>query len=193
MGWVELQDAASQAVVDHLPVSKGQRVLDFCAGGGGKTLAVAARIGTQVFAHDSAPDRMQDLPVRAVRAGADIQILETEQLSHAEKFDVVFCDAPCSGSGAWRRAPDGKWSLTEERLSELNTIQDDILDQAADLVKETGVLVYATCSVLSEENSERSQAFVTRNPAWSIVSERTWSLADGSDGFYSAHFTRVDF
>ncbi|CAN0591661.1 unnamed protein product, partial [Laminaria digitata] len=162
-GAVELQDAASQAVVDALPLRPGLSVLDYCAGGGGKALAMAARLaGGRVDAHDAAPQRMVDLPARADRAGADVRIVQKPRGS----YDLVFCDVPCSGSGAWRRAPEGKWRLTQARLSELCAIQAGILDQAARLVAPGGCLAYATCSVRGEENAEQVRAFLARAPGW---------------------------
>ena len=141
-GMVELQDASSQAATASVP--QARRVLDYCSGGGGKALALAARSDTHVFAHDIDPKRMRDLPERARRADVDIPLLSTLDLKGEAPFDMVFCDAPCSGSGAWRRAPEGKWSLTQSRLGELRTIQDQILDLAATYVSDSGTLVYAT-------------------------------------------------
>ena len=106
-GLVELQDAASQAVIAALPDLSGATVLDYCAGGGGKALAMAAR-GAQVTAHDADAGRMRDLPDRAARAGARIALAPQPK----GLFDLVLTDVPCSGSGAWRRAPEGKWALT---------------------------------------------------------------------------------
>lgn len=190
-GLIELQDAASQAVVDALVLSDGDRVLDFCAGGGGKTLAMAARAQISVFAHDAAPQRMRDLPARAARAGADVTELETADLAANGPFDLVVCDAPCSGSGAWRRAPEGKWRLTAEQLDELTRIQAEILQQAADLVVSDGVLAYVTCSVLTEENKDQVESFLHTNPEWRCTFQKAWPLNGGTDGFFSAHLTRV--
>lgn len=182
-GAVELQDAASQAVVDALPLQPGLSVLDYCAGGGGKALAMAARLGGgRVDAHDAAPRRMADLPARADRAGADIRIVQKPR----GPYDLVFCDVPCSGSGAWRRAPEGKWRLTQTRLSELCTIQAEILDQAARLVAPGGYLAYATCSVLAEENAEQVRAFLERAPEWQDEAQRQFLPSDGGDGFFIA-------
>ena len=114
-GLVELQDAASQAVVDVLPLATGARVLDYCAGGGGKALAMAARLRGPVVAHDADPARMADIPARARRAAARIDL----DAAPSGGFDLVLADVPCSGSGAWRRAPEGKWRLTPQRLEAL--------------------------------------------------------------------------
>ncbi len=184
-GYVELQDASSQAVVAS--ISGEGRLLDYCAGGGGKALALAMTPGREVFAHDTAPERMADIPARAARAGVTIPTLRSEELMHAAPFDVVLCDAPCSGSGSWRRAPDGKWRLTAERLAELTETQDNILDAAAALVRPGGRLVYATCSVLKVENEDRVAAFLLRHTGWAVsLSERFAVDAEG-DGFFAAH------
>ena len=135
------------------------------------------------------PARMRDLAPRAKRAGANITQISTEALTNAG-FDTVLCDAPCSGSGAWRRAPEGKWTLTEDRLTELCAIQDDILNHAAGLVRQGGVLAYATCSVLRAENEDRIAAFLSNNPNWRSTFSQRFSLDDHGDGFFTAHLKR---
>lgn len=186
-GLVELQDAASQAVVDALPLTPGARVLDFCAGGGGKTLALAARLGgSPVEAHDADPARMKDLPGRADRAGAAVRLREAP----AGFYDLVLCDVPCSGSGAWRRAPEGKWRLTPDALQAVCREQAGILETCAGLVAPGGHLAYATCSVLQEENAARISAFTADHPAWKTTTERQFLPQDGGDGFYVAVLTR---
>ena len=190
-GLVELQDGASQAVIDALEGGAALRILDYCAGGGGKSLALAAAFPkAQVFAHDIAPARMKDLPDRAERAGAKVTLLEPQDLAQAAPFDLVLCDAPCSGSGAWRRAPEGKWALSEERFADLLALQAEILDAAADLVAPQGLLAYATCSVLEPENGAQVDGFIARHPAWTAHLQRGWSLAQGGDGFFTAHLRR---
>jgi len=190
-GGVELQDAASQAVVDSLPLRDGMRVLDYCAGGGGKALAIAARAQVKVFAHDIAADRMRDLPARAERAQAQITLLDPGAAPENDPFDIVLCDAPCSGSGSWRRAPDAKWQLDPARLDDLTDLQDQVLDEAARLVGKNGILAYATCSVLRAENEDRIAAFLARSPGWSCVFSAAWLPDQGTDGFYTAHLMRV--
>lgn len=185
-GLVELQDVASQAVVEALPLAPGLRVLDYCAGGGGKALAMAARTGGEVAAHDADPRRMSDLPARAKRAGARIQAVASPKGS----YDLVLCDVPCSGSGAWRRAPEGKWRLTPERLEELTKVQAGILDIAARLVTPGGLLAYATCSMLAVENAAQIEAFLARHPGWTLEQQRQFLPGDGGDGFFSAQLRR---
>ncbi len=187
-GLVELQDAASQAVVDSLPLDTGQRVLDYCAGGGGKALAIAAKVGARVAAHDALPDRMRDLPLRAGRAGVDIDLVATSRLD--PPYDLVLCDAPCSGSGAWRRTPEAKWRLTPQRLAELTALQAEILDQAAKLVRPGGCLAYATCSLLGEENQQQVDTFLARQGGWSPGPTRRFTPLDGGDGFFVAQLTK---
>ncbi|WP_353472024.1 RsmB/NOP family class I SAM-dependent RNA methyltransferase [Salipiger sp. H15] len=181
-GLVELQDVASQAVVEALPLKSGLRVLDYCAGGGGKALAMAARTKGEVEAHDADPRRMSDLPARANRAGARVRQVAKPQ----GQYDLVLCDVPCSGSGAWRRSPEGKWRLTAERLAELEAIQAGILDIAARLIRPGGVLAYATCSMLAAENAAQVEAFLARHPGWTLGQMRQFLPGDGGDGFFGA-------
>lgn len=190
-GLVELQDAASQAVVEILPLTNGMRVLDYCAGGGGKSLAMAARANLSLFAHDKAPQRMEDLPLRADRAGVDLTVLTTDTLDQTEPFDLVLCDAPCSGSGSWRRSPEGKWRLNAVQLAELQDVQGEILDKASQLVAPNGVLAYVTCSVLDGENTHQIQQFMERSSGWKLETEQAWPVQGGTDGFYAAVLTRT--
>jgi len=189
-GLVELQDVASQAVVNLLPLADGNNVLDYCAGGGGKSLAMAARAGLAITAHDADPARMRDIPTRAVRAGANVQFATTDELQ-GQTFDLVLCDAPCSGSGSWRRAPDAKWALTQDRLSELVEIQTEILRKASTFVSESGTLAYVTCSFFADENAEQIDKFLDTFPGWELSSQRQLTPLDGGDGFYIALLKRV--
>ena len=188
-GFVELQDASSQAIVDALPQSA--RVLDYCAGGGGKALAIAARGADAVFAHDIEPSRMRDLPLRAARADAEITQLDGSELERSGPYDLVLVDAPCSGSGSWRRAPEAKWRLTPEQLAHTMSVQDSILDDAMVLVADGGTLAYATCSILPEENRARVDAFLTRHSGWKCVWDHTFDISDLGDGFYTAHLQQA--
>ena len=188
-GRVEVQDAASQAVVEalaaHLP--PGARVLDYCAGGGGKALALAA-LGFSVSAHDIDQKRMRDLPNRAARSGDPIPLIERP----AGAWPCVLADAPCSGSGSWRRAPEAKWNLTPDRLAELQRTQDAILDACNDLVAPGGMMAYATCSLLSEENASRISAFLSRHQNWQEVARHFWTPLDGGDGFFLSLLRKTD-
>jgi 16S rRNA (cytosine967-C5)-methyltransferase len=181
-GLVELQDASSQAVVEALPLADGMRVLDHCAGGGGKLLAMAARAKLTLWAHDIAPRRMADLPERAARAGIGVTLTEAPEAT--APYDLVLVDAPCSGSGSWRRDPEGKWALTPERLEAVRTEQAAILDRAAAMVASGGALAYATCSLLHAENGAQVDAFLKRSPGWAREDERSFLPTSGGDGFY---------
>ena len=176
--------------MDELRLPDHGKVLDFCAGGGGKALAMADRSTAELQAHDAQPSRMKDLPARAARAGVQIGLTETAALAHEAPFALVLCDAPCSGAGAWRRSPEGKWALTADRLTELTAIQESILSQAAPLVAADGVLAYATCSVLTVENEARVEAFLAANPEWLLVASRRWDPGPSGDGFFLAQFQR---
>lgn len=190
-GLVELQDAASQAVVDLLPLSDGMKVLDYCAGGGGKSLAMGARADVTLVAHDIDPRRMKDLPDRAARAGLRIACMSGDEVKAGAPYDLVLCDAPCSGSGSWRRAPEGKWRLNRARLDDIRGMQSGILDRAAEMVSLGGVLAYATCSMLDEENHAQVEAFLARTTGWELGWQRAWRVQDGTDGFYVALLTRI--
>ncbi|OYW54302.1 MAG: SAM-dependent methyltransferase [Rhodobacterales bacterium 32-66-7] len=183
-GLVELQDLSSQAVVASLPLRDGIKVLDQCAGGGGKTLAMAAMAGVRLYAHDANPRRMADLPERARRAGVAVTILDEPE--REAPFDLVLVDAPCSGSGSWRRDPAGKWALTEARLAELLQIQQQILRRAAAMVGPGGWLGYATCSLLAAENDDQVAAFLAAFPGWSLTRRLVLTPLSGGDGFFLA-------
>ncbi|MCC5971725.1 MAG: RsmB/NOP family class I SAM-dependent RNA methyltransferase [Pararhodobacter sp.] len=183
-GRVELQDVASQAVAGALAahLMPGTRVLDYCAGGGGKALALAAA-GMVVSAHDADPARMRDLPERARRAGASIAVLPGRAQG---LWPVVLADAPCSGSGSWRRAPEAKWALTPERLDELCALQAQILRDGATLTAPGGVLAYATCSMFEAENGTQIADFQSQFPSWTLEETRCLTPLDGGDGFFLA-------
>jgi 16S rRNA (cytosine967-C5)-methyltransferase len=125
---------------------------------------------------------MADLPERARRAG--IAVTLTERPETAAPYDLVLVDAPCSGSGSWRRDPEGKWALTPERLAALLAGQAAILDRAAAMVGPGGALAYATCSLLADENARQIDRLLARAPAWTREAERSFTPLDGGDGFY---------
>ena len=131
---------------------------------------------------------MKDLPDRAKRAGVRVHILENPDL--AGPYDLILIDAPCSGSGSWRRDPQGKWALTPERLAELLRIQAGILDRAVPLVQPGGVLAYATCSLLTEENETQIRAFSTRHPEFRTLNQQRFGPLQGGDGFFVTLLTR---
>ncbi|SIN93170.1 RsmB/NOP family class I SAM-dependent RNA methyltransferase [Vannielia litorea] len=186
-GLVELQDAGSQAICEAIPLPAQGRVLDFCAGGGGKSLALAARApALRYFAHDANPRRMNDIPARAARAGVEITRTEAPE----GRFELVVADVPCSGSGAWRRQPEAKWQLDQDGLSALAATQAAILEEVAPRVAPQGRLAYVTCSLLDAENGAQAAGFLARNPGWQQESSLRLTPRDGGDGFFLAVFTR---
>jgi 16S rRNA (cytosine967-C5)-methyltransferase len=174
-GWFEVQDLGSQIAAASAGDVKGKQVLDLCAGGGGKTLALASEMGNtgQIYAYDSDARRLADTIRRADRAGVrNMQVrspVNPDPLKGLEaRMDVVFLDAPCTGTGAWRRHPDTKWRLTPETLEKRIADQDVVLDEGATFVKPGGRLVYVTCSVLPEEDEDRVAAFLARTEGFSL-------------------------
>jgi 16S rRNA (cytosine967-C5)-methyltransferase len=175
-GLVEVQDEGSQLIALACKPADGMCIVDLCAGAGGKALAIAAAApGAAILACDTNRQRLAQLAPRAFRAGATIETRlldggkEPAQLAdlHGEA-DVVLVDAPCSGSGTWRRSPEGRWRLTPDRLAQLQSLQSRLLDLAAPLVKPGGTLVYAVCSILSVEGAAQIQAFLGRHSSWKV-------------------------
>lgn len=186
-GLFEFQDAASQAVVASIATLNDLTILDYCAGGGGKSLALAAASAGPVDAHDANPARMRQLPERARRAGASVNVVSDPAPGH---YDLVLADAPCSGSGSWRRDPAGKWRLDETGLAQLVETQNLVLQQAASHVRPGGRMVYATCSVLMCENEDRVAEFLRAHAGWQAETQLRFSPVDGPDGFFAAHLLR---
>ena len=171
-GWYEVQDEGSQLSALMAGAAPRAQVLDICAGAGGKTLAFAAAMQNtgQIYAYDGDAQRLRPIFERLKRAGArNVQVLQAGDVSALAKlghrFDLVFCDAPCTGSGAWRRRPDAKWRLKPANLAQRLEEQRTVLTLAAPLVKPGGKLLYVTCSILPEENGDQV----------------TWFLANHSD------------
>jgi 16S rRNA (cytosine967-C5)-methyltransferase len=198
-GWFEVQDEGSQLSTLLAGARPKQQVIDLCAGAGGKTLALAAAMQNtgQLYAYDS--DRMRLRPIfeRLKRAGVrNAQVLQAGDAAALAaldgKMDLVLIDAPCTGSGVWRRRPDAKWRLKPEMLEARQAEQRAVLDQGAVLVKPGGRLAYVTCSVLPSENRDQVDAFLARHPGFKLVTWRAlWDAAlpgtpappsaDGSD------------
>lgn len=174
-GWFELQDEASQ-VAALVAASVGPaQVLDYCAGGGGKTLALAGAMGNkgQIYAHDASKLRLAPIFERLQRAGArNIQVRdpETTGLDDLEgRMDLVFVDVPCSGTGVWRRRPDSKWRITPNALAARTREQREVFDAASRFVRPGGHLLYATCSLLPCENADQVTAFLETHEAFEVV------------------------
>lgn len=175
-GWFEFQDEAAQIAAILCAAQAGMKVLDLAAGAGGKTLALAAIMANKgrIVAHDIIPDRLNRLSARAMRAG--VENVQTVEETVSGRFDVVLVDAPCSGTGTWRRQPELRWRLTPERLVELKTVQSALLDKAAGLTAAGGRLVYATCSLLPGENDDQVADFLARHEGWSVRrADQVWA------------------
>lgn len=215
-GLVEIQDEGSQIVSALVGAEPEMRVVDFCAGAGGKTLALAMAMQNRghIAACDVSPHRLDGAVRRLRRAG--VHNVERHLVEPGDKwakrragsFDRVLVDAPCTGSGTWRRNPDARLRLVERDLDELAPKQAMILGQAARLVRKGGRLVYATCSLLARENELQVQDFLEANPEFAVVPlERAWTLAGkppasgpylsltplqhGTDGFFGAVLERA--
>ncbi|MBN9360166.1 MULTISPECIES: RsmB/NOP family class I SAM-dependent RNA methyltransferase [unclassified Devosia] len=183
-GWFEVQDFGSQIVAALAGARGGEQVLDLCAGAGGKTLAMAAAMQNrgQIFAYDSDRTRLAPIYDRLKRAGArNVQVRAPGEGALDDlvgKLDRVVVDAPCTGTGTWRRQPTAKWKLTPEQLAGRVEEQRVILIDAARYLKPGGTLVYITCSVLPEENARQASAFLEANPEFTaIAGNKLWMSA----------------
>lgn len=176
-GWFEMQDEGSQLVSSLVEAGAKQKVIDFCAGAGGKTLSIAATMQNKgrLLAWDTSEARLSQLPKRLTRAGVqNTQVhaiaSESDQFikRHKDSADWVLIDVPCTGTGTWRRNPDLKWRTEEKDLAEMVDIQKRVFDSAARLVKAGGRIVYATCSLLEEENEKQVEAFLAAHENFAL-------------------------
>lgn len=218
-GWFEVQDEGSQIAAILTYARPGQQVLDYCAGAGGKTLALSAAMENkgQIFAYDANAGRLAASLARIKRAGTrNVQVREPRPgcLDDLEgKMDLVLVDAPCTGSGTWRRRPETKWKLSRENLEDRREEQSQVLEEAKFFPKIGGYLIYITCSVLYQENEAQVYSFVEENPNFELVSAgevwqdilgfdkpKPWSsdlatvtmtpASTGTDGFFFAVLER---
>jgi len=218
-GWFEIQDEGSQVAAGLAGATAGEKVLDYCAGGGGKSLAFAAMMGNEgsINAFDADRRRLAPMVERIRRAGAEIIYIKERAANLAGlegRMDRVLIDAPCTGTGTWRRRPDAKWRISEKNITDRMADQDQVLDSASLYVRPGGELAYVTCSLLPEENTDRVKAFLQRHPEFETISlKQRWGsvVADqdapvpyadqnlglllsprrtGTDGFYFAGFRR---
>ena len=205
-GLIEVQDEGSQLIALACAPKPGERILDLCAGAGGKALALAAaQPSAIILATDTNRARLSNLVPRADRAQARIEarlLNPNEELSQLPDWvgqaDVVLVDAPCSGSGTWRRNPEGRWRLTPARLDRVVALQSRLLNIAAELVRPGGRIVYAVCSLLSREGAGQIQDFLSRRSSWIVeetpIAAGRWDGVgklltpghDGTDGFFVA-------
>ncbi len=197
-GWIEPQDEGSQLLALHVDAKPGETVVDFCAGGGGKTLALAAQMQNRgaLYACDTRRTSLEKLRLRALRAGAPIADLLTLRDAHDpalkrlhEKADAVLVDAPCTGSGTLRRNPERR--LQAPDLAALTALQVTILEGASRLLNKNGRLIYATCSLLREENEEVIERFLKKHPGFAAAPQPLQLLPhrDGTDGFFAHTLT----
>ncbi len=212
-GLVEVQDTGSQLACLAVAARPGETVIDLCAGAGGKTLALAAAMDNRgtLLATDSDRNRLAKLAPRAERAGAGIiesRLInpgrESEMLADMTgRADAVLIDAPCSGTGTWRRNPEARWRLTPDRLARLAQTQARLLDIGAELARPGGRLIYVTCSLLDIEGTGQIEAFLVRHPEWSAetvnlplgsdrgTGRRLSPFQDDTDGFFIARLSRA--
>jgi len=212
-GLIEVQDTGSQLAALAVEAQPGQTVIDLCAGAGGKTLALGAAMENRgrLIACDTDRQRLSRLEPRALRAG--LSIAETVLLNPGRELDAlsqwyqgadaVLVDAPCSGTGTWRRNPEARWRLSPEALDRYVALQARLLDLAAGLVRPGGSLIYVTCSLLDAEGADQAQRFVDRHSSWKVDvpglpagSERGKGIRltpfhDGTDGFFFARFVTM--
>ncbi len=201
-GTIEFQDEGSQMIAVFANAQPGTQVADYCAGAGGKTLALAAAMNNKgrIVALDVLGNRLEKAKLRFRRAG--VHNIETHALGlegdkwpkrHKNYFDLVLVDAPCTGSGTWRREPDRRWRQLGPKLEELLALQREVLENAQRLVKPGGRLVYATCSLLADENEDQVAAFVAAHPEFSVSGDflKLTPLQHGTDGFFAAAFEKA--
>ena len=197
-GLFEVQDAGSQKIGEFLDVKPGMRVVDACAGAGGKTLHLAAMMENkgQIIAMDIHGWKLTELKRRAKRAGA--HNIETREITDTkvikrlhEKADRLLIDAPCSGLGVLKRNPDSKWKIDQDFIDRIKKEQQQILQDYSKIIRKGGKLVYATCSILPSENNEQVAEFLKNNPDFKLVKDEKVMPSSGFDGFYMALIERI--
>ena len=196
-GFFEVQDASSQKIAELLDVKEGMRVVDACAGAGGKTLHIAALMKNkgQIIALDIYEWKLAELKRRAKRAGAfniETRFIEDNKVIKRlhSTADRLLIDAPCSGLGVLKRNPDSKWKIDEDFINRIKTEQENILQNYSKILKKGGKMVYATCSILPSENGEQVRKFLAENTEFALVKEENIMPSDGYDGFYMALIER---
>lgn len=196
-GFFEVQDASSQKIAELLDVKEGMRVVDACAGAGGKTLHIAALMKNkgQIIALDIYEWKLAELKRRAKRAGAfniETRFIEDNKVIKRlhNTADRLLIDAPCSGLGVLKRNPDSKWKIDEDFINRIKIEQENILQNYSKILKKGGKMVYATCSILPSENGEQVRKFLAENTEFALMKEENIMPSDGYDGFYMALIER---
>ena len=196
-GFFEVQDASSQKIAELLDMKEKMRVVDACAGAGGKTLHIAALMKNkgQIIALDIYEWKLAELKRRAKRAGAfniETRFIEDNKVIKRlhNTADRLLIDAPCSGLGVLKRNPDSKWKIDEDFINRIKTEQENILKNYSKILKKGGKMVYATCSILPSENGEQVRKFLAENTEFALVKEENIMPSDGYDGFYMALIER---
>lgn len=197
-GWFEVQDGGSQLIAPFVQVEPGMRVIDACAGAGGKSLHLAALMENKghLLAMDVEAWKLNELKKRAKRNG--VHNLETRPIEGSktikrlhESADRILLDVPCSGTGVIKRNPDTKWKLTEDHLEGVIKTQAEILENYSKMLKPGGMLVYATCSIFKSENEDQVARFLSNHPEFTFEEDhRIWPSNSGTDGFYMARLKR---
>lgn len=198
LGLFELQDAGSQSISEFLGVEPGMRVIDACAGGGGKTLHIAALMQNKgrIISMDITQWKLDELKKRARRATAsniEPRLIEgTKTIKRLENTaDRLLLDVPCSGMGVIKRNPDAKWKLNLDFIERTRTLQQKILSEYSIMTKKGGQLVYSTCSILPSENRKQVDEFLANNKNFELLKDKTILPSEGFDGFYMALIKRV--
>lgn len=199
LGHFEVQDCNSQKIAPALQAESGMRVIDACAGGGGKSLHLASLMGNKgkIISMDVVEKKLEQVRIRATRDGAtsiEVRLIDSTKVIKRLKdsADRLLLDVPCSGVGVFRRNPDAKWKLTPEEITGLQSLQSEILNNYSQMCKSGGVMVYATCSIMPAENERQVEKFLSQNATqWSLDTQQTFLPSpSGPDGFYFARLKK---
>jgi 16S rRNA (cytosine967-C5)-methyltransferase len=197
-GCFEVQDAGSQLIGDYLDPRPNEFVIDACAGAGGKSLDLAARMNNKgkIISLDVEAFKLDELKKRAKRAGVfniETKLIESNLTikMFEKKADKLLLDVPCSGLGVLKRNPDAKWKLSPEVIARTKILQQNIISEYASMLKVNGTMVYSTCSILPSENQEQVKTFLENNKSFEFISEKTLLPSEGFDGFYMAKLKRL--
>lgn len=197
-GLFEIQDASSQLIASFLELKEGMMVIDACAGAGGKSLHIAAKMNNKgkIISMDVEERKLLELKKRADRGGVSIiktQLINDASLSKLKNTaDRLLLDVPCTGLGVIKRNPDAKWKLSLEFVSEIQKTQQMIISNYSEMLKQDGIMVYATCSILPSENQKQVELFLEKNKNFELIEDRKVFPSEGFDGFYMAKLKRIN-